>query len=187
MGNKKIIGGVVGIIVIGAILYFAMAKKNTEPAMTDKVDSSSQTTPPAAPAAAGPQSLKDLLGLGASRKCTFSNAGSSGTIYVSSGKMRGDFISTVGGKNMTNHMMTQDKTSYVWVEGQTQGFKTTMDESMMQKPTTPAPQTPPTQGGVDINQKLNYQCESWSADSSMFSLPANVKFLDFSSMMHTNQ
>jgi len=182
--NKTVLWVLIGVIVLGGILYLATGKKSSAPATTSNtnVESSANTSANATPAAnssAAPQSLKDLLAFGGSQKCTFSDSGSSGTFYVSGGKARGDFSSTVAGKTEMTHMIMDGQISYVWVDGQKQGFK--MSASDMASAQSSAPAAAPK--AVDANKKMDYSCSPWAADSTMFALPAGVQFMDMSAMM----
>jgi hypothetical protein len=98
---------------------------------------------------------------------------------VSGGKSRGDFTATVNGKAMGSHMIMDGKTSYIWTDGQTQGFKMSVDAAA----TATAKDQAAAQQSFDANKKLNYSCSAWSADSAMFSLPAGVQFTDMSAML----
>jgi hypothetical protein len=127
-------------------------------------------------------SLKDLLATHSNQKCTFSestaNTSSQGTVYIASGKMRGDFSSTVSGKTNVSHMVSDSQNMNVWVDGQTQGFKmslkATSNNSMNSNMNS--------HQSVNPDTKYNYSCSSWVADNSMFTLPANITFTDFSSL-----
>ncbi len=173
--NNKVIGAIVVVVLIGLIAYFAWGKKDNSNSV-ESTTQSTDTTQPAEQSTVSPQSLKDLLASGTAQKCTFSDSGSQGTFYVSSGKARGDFSSTSEGKVMTTHMIMDGQTTYFWTEGSTQGFKT-----MVAAGTAAA--APPTgqNQGVDPNKKVDYSCSGWSADSSMLVPPASVQFTDLGS------
>lgn len=122
-------------------------------------------------------SLKDLLASGTAKKCTFSSTqsgtASEGTVYVSGGRVRGDFKTTASGQApMTMSMITDGKTIHMWGDqlGK-QGIKITVDE----KATTPA-----AGGGspTDLNSPVNMNCSAWIVQSSMFDLPAGVTFTE---------
>lgn len=117
-----------------------------------------------------PKSLKELLGVGITQKCTYDG----GTVYLANGKMRGDFAED-------SHMIVDGTTSYIWTGNEKTGFKMTFDPNTLEtenKETTPA-------NSVDYNQEYNYDCNNWSLDASVFDLPKDVKFQDFSSLMPT--
>src|ERR1700683_114218 len=71
------------------------------------------------------KSLFDFFSMTGSQKCTFSDSTnkSSGTVYVSGGKMRGDFQSSNNGKTNSSHMLNDGTFVYIWSDGQTNGIK----------------------------------------------------------------
>lgn len=164
--NKKLTYIVAGVIVVALIVAAALyMNKSGGPAG-------------GSPAAQSQTSLTALLAKGGSQKCTFSHeesgAGSSGTIYMSSGKMRGDFIAKVqGAQEVQSHMIVDGQTSYVWSDAMPQGVKMKFDAAATANATDPM-----AKGNIDPNQKANYDCSYWSADQSKFALPSGVTFME---------
>lgn len=121
-------------------------------------------------------SMKDLVAKNQSVKCTFNHSTdidtSSGIVYVSDGKIRGDFDITakqaVG--TFQAHMITDGEYSYVWSSLIAQGFK--MPIANLSGQTASAPTS-----GVDYNQSLDYACEPWTVDSSVFVIPTEISFV----------
>jgi len=174
MKQKLIIGVVVVIIVVGAL--WAMTNKKSAPN-----DSPANTKNTNGIKDAKTQSLKALMAANTLQECTFQNATDSSTsegkVYLAKGMMRGDFTSTSGGQTFTSHMITKDGTVYTWIDNMTTGFKISADENAQAKTDDSQKQ------GVDINQELNYNCKPWSADNSIFELPANITFNDLNAIM----
>ena len=135
----------------------------------------------------GMKSLKDLLSSGVAQKCTFSTTDESGvsegTTYVAGGKVRGDFTTTASGKKTASHTIVDGKTSYIWTDGEKNGFKMTVEETEAgaEDKDAPVPQETSVQE-TDLNQKTDYKCSAWVPDSSLFVPPTNVTFTDFSEM-----
>ena len=123
-------------------------------------------------------SLKDLLTNGVAQSCTFSTAESNGTVYSSSGKVRGDFDVTTDGQTMKSHMIVMNNTSYIWTDGQTTGFKMSFDPNATPVAGSTTGSTTPN-GGFDVNANNNYKCGTWIADTSMFTLPEGINFSTF--------
>lgn len=178
--SKKIIIAIVVIILFllgGAAFVMSMKKKSpVAPATTsitqtttNKVEDSTAT---------GPKSLKDLLAAGVPQKCTFKDLSNSvdmqGTSYISGGKVRGDFSTTVEGKTTSGHSIFDGKTSYVWMDGTSTGFKMEIDPSL-----TTAPESN-NQQGLDLNKSIDYSCSPWLTDQSLFNPPEDVTFTSFS-------
>lgn len=177
--NKNLIIGIVALLLIGGGGYYFMTKGSVSTPTTPSSETSSQQ-----PATAF-KSLKDLLMSGVAQKCTFTdkseNVDMNGTTYVANGKMRGDFNSSVNGKVMVSHMIVDGKTSYMWTDDTTTGFKFAFDPQSTEE--TQADESDKRQGSVDINKTMDYKCNPSTVDGSMFTPPANVKFTDYSQMM----
>lgn len=164
MQNKTLLYGVVAVIVVaGGIWWWMMSGASA----TQQAAPQSQST-----------SLKGLLAMGGSQKCTFTNSTanseSSGTVYVANGQMRGDFTSTSQGKVFQSHMIVKDATSYMWSDAMPQGIKMSFD-SMSSNSSQ--------QSGVDPNAQSSYSCSAWSADASLFVTPAGITFQELSAMV----
>lgn len=167
---NKIIGIIVAIAVIAAgVWYFTQNQGSSE---TKNDISSSQTE---SEVSVENTSLKQLMARGKDMKCTYTSteegAPSSGTIYVSKDKGRGDFTVREDGKTTTGHMIFDSTTSYIWMDGQTTGMKMAMNTSDAQANTS-------TQS-VDPDKNYDYKCDSWRADASMFVPPSDVTFQEF--------
>jgi hypothetical protein len=121
-------------------------------------------------------SMFDLAKRGGDFKCTIAHgsdiAVSSGTVYISGEKIRGDFQSNVQGMSIDSHMIALPDALYVWSSVAPTGVKLPRsnvegggDASM---------------GGQysDYQQSYTYDCESWGADASMFSVPSSVTFTE---------
>jgi hypothetical protein len=136
------------------------------------------------------KSLFDFFSMGGSQKCTFSDKinNSSGTVYVSSGKMRGDFQSVDNGTTKQTHMINDGSYVYIWTDGQSSGYKMSLKavkSEAAQVSTAPGSNTSgQTQSqSVNMHQQADYSCGGWSADPSLFTLPQGITFTDYSSMM----
>ncbi len=88
--------------------------------------------------------------------------------------MRSDVTIAAAGQTMQSHMITDGKTSYVWMDQQPQGFKMSFSS------TNPASNDAT---GFNPDEKANYNCSPWSPDKSEFALPANVTFTDMNTLM----
>ena len=175
--NKKIIAiaGVIILLLIGIFAYLMSTKNKAG------ISPASQTATTNETAVGGMKSLRDLMTAGVAQKCTFKSTVegviSEGTTYVAGGKMRGDFITEVEGKTTTGHSIYDGKMSYVWMDGNSNGFKMAFDTSV----NTDADVTDTTvQQGLDINQELDYNCSVWITDQSLLTPPANITFMEFS-------
>jgi hypothetical protein len=176
-----VIGVLAVLLLIGGGAFYAMKPKITSGPATNEgnLSAANQNNPTGTPQSIQ-GTLKNLLTEGKSVSCTYTNNqanyATSGTVYVANGKMRSDFKSTMADKPETSgHIIVDGTYSYVWTDQNNQGFKV-----LMAQPTT-SPAAGQTGGsqGPDLNQQVNYTCNSWTPDNSMFSLPANVTFQEF--------
>lgn len=175
--NRNILVTVASVILIVlATGYYFMNRASVSPAAPQEVQSSVQPSPTTTTEKA---TLKDFLTMQGTQKCDFSDPdnGSSGTVYLNSGKMRGDFSTNASGKVSMTHMINDGKDAYIWMDDQTTGFKTSIDAVEQMSGQTGVAQT------VDINKKVDYKCESWTADPVKFTVPVEIKFQDMSKMM----
>jgi hypothetical protein len=168
--NKKLVPLVIiGILLAIGVIFLSTRKKAT-PATTPQT---SET-----PTATGPKSLKDLLSAGVAQECSFTDPeGNSGSVFITSGKMRGDFTTKSDKETIKSHMVVDGNTSYMWMDGQESGYKFSFDAANAPTPTAGQPQT------FDTNKQMDYKCKPWIVTGSMFSLPGNIKFTDFSQLM----
>ena len=145
-------------------------------------------------------SLRDLLGMGKSQKCTFKNENegmkSEGTFYISGGKSRAMISNTIPGgeeETSTSNMIfdTASNTTYVWTEGMKEGMKMTMND--MDQANAPVSGDDENEDMLDtsasddlaqeLDQEYSYDCDSWKADASLFVVPSDITFVDMAEMM----
>ncbi len=118
------------------------------------------------------KSLKDLFATSNPQKCTFNdNAGSTGTLYVGNGQLKGEFVAQNGDIALTTNILTPDgQTVYTWTTGKSTGFK--MPFSVIENRVNPAGNVAPT------IQQPGYKCSDWVVDASVFVIP-NVQFTEY--------
>lgn len=178
MKNKNLVLGlIVGllIIVFGIGAYFLAQNKagNSSVKETLKAPTTNSTK-------SAESTLKELIASKVPVKCSYStDAGTAkiaGTVYVSGGKIRGDFSTMAGKTEIKGHMATDEKYVYTWTDGTNQGYKFAIDTNAEAKGTT----SDSNSQKPDFNQKFNYSCTPWVPDNKMLELPQNVTFTTFS-------
>lgn len=173
--NKFVIIGIVALIILAGAGYFVMSKRNSN-------SSSTETTTEGSTAQKGdtPKTLEDLMKGYTNQTCTFSDADSksSGTVYVGEGKMRADFTSVTDGAPTTGHMLSDSQNVYVWVDGETGGYK--VPYSTVATAGSGVGANSP----IDLSNESDYSCSAWSPDTTKFDVP-NMEFMDLSSLMAT--
>lgn len=172
--NKKI--GIISVIVVLLLLLVGggayLAMKKTSPSSLDTAPITQNST-----ANSSQGSLKSLFASGKSQKCTFNNTSTDttkvdGTVYVAAGKVRGDFQTTSNGTPLSSHMIIDSQTSYIWTDMSKQGFKMAIDTNQQTN-------TAANNQGPNMDQNVNYSCQGWSVDNSVFTLPADITFTSF--------
>jgi hypothetical protein len=87
-------------------------------------------------------------------------------------------------------MINDGKYVYYWSDGEKSGYKMSLDfvkQQAAQVSMAPAnsmhgEQQTPSQA-VDMKQQADYSCGAWSEDASMFTVPTDITFIDYSTMM----
>lgn len=167
-------GGVVVVVIIAVVVtHMGGSPSSSNSASTGNQVESASTT------AAPEMSLSDLFAAGTSQKCIVSTGGAQGTVYVTSGHMRGDFTENTATGTVTSHMITDGKTAYVWTSAMAQG----MSMSFSSMSSMSAQAQAHGSSAPDPAAKANYSCNPWSVDQSEFTLPTNITFTDMSAMM----
>lgn len=173
--NKKLLIAVVLILLLGAGGYYFL-KSGKEGTGSPSSGSSTKS-----------QSIKELIAANIPQKCTFkttdeTSGTSEGTTYVAGGKVRGDFTVTQEGKTTVNHMISDGQVSYIWQDGEKNGFKMTLSEEDAAEIKSDLDAGAGSSAGADLDQKVDYNCSTWIPDNSMFDPPKDVTFADFSDM-----
>ncbi len=175
MNSKVIIGVAVVLFLLGGAGALVMFKNKANPTAPESIANDQsvvqETSPTAIPAK---KSLKDLLALSGAQKCTFTSTEtpgvSDGVVYVSGGKVRGDFTTTVENQTSRTHVITDSNNVYFWTDGQTSGIKMGID--IQATPGAPG-------GAIDWNTQADYNCTQGAVDASLFEVPSTIKFTEF--------
>lgn len=167
MSKKLAIVVVVILLLLGGYFFMKKGDGSITPGTTSTSTDSKK-----------PSSLKDLISKGIAQTCTYSNEGGKGTFYVSGGKTRGDFETTAGSVTTKGHMIVDSGTSYIWMDGQKTGFKSTFDTSTTVEPSS----NPSVSQSFDADASINYDCKPGVVDSSLFTTPKDVEFMSFDSL-----
>lgn len=167
MNNKLIIGGVVAVVVLGALGWYLMGSKSATPeAAGTTTNQPSQTTQKQT------GTIATLIGFGQSLKCdvtiTDPKAPGAGTIYVSQGKMRGEFNVSSQGKALQAYMINDTQNIYTWTSIMPQGAK---------MPVSSVSQSKGPSQGYNPETPVEYSCATWTADDSIFTPPSNIEFM----------
>ncbi len=172
MNTNTAIGVVVSVVVVLGGGYYLMSQPRVpaNPVFTRSQDQVAEQ----AEAGSVRGSFASLAGRSGSWKCTVDTSAleavSSGVVYVSGGKVRGDLTTSVQGYgNVESHMLADGTDVYTWSSMMSQGFKAPMTAQG-------SGSAAPSGQGMDANMEYSYDCQPWSADAALFVVPANITF-----------
>lgn len=182
--KNKVIAIVVGAVLVLGGGYYAYTKFSGKSAYNSEdfraQESTKETDSTNTKGVKG--TFASVVARGENLMCTFEyNDGTnitSGTIYIadSAKRIRGDFnIEKSAAGSMQATLIRVDGYNHIWSSSLTQGVKVKVaaeEESRLFSGKD---------GGLDENTE--FDCKSWTLDSSKFTLPAGVNFMDASAQM----
>lgn len=127
----------------------------------------------------GTPTFKSLLTQKGNYQCDFEQVSDTGVshnvIYISGGKLRAEFRSTMKGQEGSNLSVYDGRYLYTWREGTTVGTKSLIT-SLGQLPTAiPKDLTSGTIYGDNYNS-VGWQCHTWLVDKTLLTPPSYVTF-----------
>lgn len=171
---------ILGILVLGGAAFFIFSGDKKEESPSEEViseeNSSVSETKKVEEDFNEKTTLAKLMEKGGNYQCTFTHktevGDSTGTVFMSGKKIRGDFVSKVSMEGLGNmgdiktYMISDGESVYTWSSMTADGYKAPVTQTTEKE----------TQASVPTNQELDYKCAVWKADESKFSLPTNIIF-----------
>jgi hypothetical protein len=167
------------VVVLGVGGY--LMTRSPKPAPKQAVTQEQTTVPPTeTPVPAQKSSLKDLLAQKKDVVCeaNYPDQQSTGTVYLSSPKFRGDFTVTLDNQPTQTHLVSDGATMYMWSDGSDRGTKMKLDLEQIASSTASAQNQ-----AVDLNKEVDIKCNPWTVDATKFTPPTTVQFTDLSSVL----
>lgn len=180
MNKKLIIICIAAIVIIGggAAYLLSNGSKNNEALNSSSQDQSSNTNATDETSLAE-STVSKLLGAGLAKKCTYSDASTSGTIYIATNnRMRADYTSA-DSEGSSGSMILTDNKHYIWDSATKEGVMMSYDPSS----TSGSSEESNDAQSVDMNQEYSFNCNIWMVDESLLTPPADVNFVDMAAMM----
>jgi hypothetical protein len=126
----------------------------------------------------GSGTFKSLLGLGKNVMCDVSymqrelNTQVNGKVYASDEKMRLNFMMQTNGQQTETNMINDGIEMYLWgkTEGGDMAMKFTIDKTETDSKNNDQ---------FDMNTDVDYSCQNWNVDASLFIPPDNLTFIDY--------
>lgn len=187
--KKKI---VLGLVLILGLAVLAGCKKENQAQQGSK-QGQSQQEEQAEEAGSLKSTLKGLMGMGKEQKCTWSfedeNGKNEGVVYVDGEKFRQEAKFNQDGKEMTAYIISDGEWFYQWLSDSKEGTKMKISEmeQMAEDNQSPEKQASSEQIKGELNQEIDYDCDSWGVDSGMFFAPVDVTFSDMTEMIKNLQ
>lgn len=178
--NNIVIGILIVGIVFGIGIYVVVHQTAERPLVTtsSQGESREETKDTSASSSDFKGSFAELAERGGSYKCTFAHendiAVSTGTVYISGDRIRGDFHSETEHMDVESHMIAKGGYVYTWSPMTSQGFKMIALENGGSFEGSAAMSG----NYADLHQEYNYDCVVWNSDESMFTLPNDHTFVE---------
>jgi hypothetical protein len=146
-----------------------------------------QATPGTEEPLSGRGTLASLLTRARNLECAVANdadpqSATEGTVFLSDGSIRGDFLTGPRGQQTPSSLIVRDNTLFLWstIDGQSWGVKSQLNAS------APAPDEPrlETQEPIGLHDDVRYECKPWDVvDGSVFVPPSTILFRDLSTIL----
>lgn len=127
-----------------------------------------------------PGSIKDTLMAAGNMECNYTDEdGRQTTAYIKNGKVRANITSS--NQNENGSVIFVDNTIYIW---NSQGaFKMQIPEQTLNQDLSQNPALNQKEDLINSIEKYKQFCKSTNPNDSLFTLPSNLDFKDFSQMM----
>lgn len=186
--NKNILWVVVAVVIIGLVFWMGGSSKNSgseNSSTATTTDSTNTKTEVKVPVSSKPVtntvknvSFTNILPRVGNYQCDYNSVTQqeriTNTIYLSDGKMRGEFRSVTANGSISSMMVYDGSYLYVWTEGKTTGT-VTQPKSISDFPTIiPKDILSSTSLGSGLNN-ASWSCHPWSVDKTMLAKPSYLK------------
>ncbi len=185
--NKKVLIGVIVVILIAAGGWFAYSKSNEKDDAQARTDANTaENSNDDSIFDSSANTLRGLLGF-KNAVCTYSDQEGSGTIYIANeDRMRYNFTST-NPEQPSGSMIMSDGTQYIWEDATKEGFTMRYNPNDARDEAAGSNATDQNEESVDLDQEYNFSCEKWSVDQSVFTPPSDVTFTDMEALLQQQQ
>lgn len=181
--SKKLIIGIIAVVVIiaGGVFFVTKDDGNQNNSSSGEQAATNTEQQPSNNESKG--NIFSLSDSGKPQKCTFTYSGTkgngTGTMYTDGsgrGLMQIEVQTAKGNTGKSNTLVLSDKV-YGWMETGEKSVGFVYDKAKLTQQTQNAQNNPSqTSTNTDPNQSFDLQCDSWSVDEAMLSVPKNVNF-----------
>jgi len=189
--NIKIFLGAVLVVALGTGIFFWHLGRSSDPLSSGPTPalpaSEVSTTPGNDDPIRGRGNLAALLALSRNLECAVAHDvdpqfSSEGTVFLSEGKIRGDFLTGLRGEQVLSSMIIRDNTMYLWsiIDGQAWGMRSVLGVEVSEREGAALE----TQEPIGLEDEIQYDCKPWAyVDGSVFVPPSDVLFRDLTTIM----
>lgn len=185
MIKNLLVGLVLVVLVVVGFWLFKSGKKNAEVIAENTINSTASSTNTSSSknspikSSIKPASFTSLLPQKGNYECTYQEVSqtsrSSHVLYLSEGKMRGEFRTTTANGASSNIVVYDGNYLYNWIEGQTVG-KISQPRSISDFPAIiPKDILSASVLGSGLNS-VSWECHPWIKVSSLLAKPTYVRF-----------
>jgi hypothetical protein len=191
--NTKILIGLIAVLVVAGGAWLLLGGESAEAPSTSQEPSDRNTSTVTSSSNSsinesfsGTGSFMDLLGLGQSVTCDFTHEAETGsavagTVRVANGKMRSDFEMQQANTVYESHFIQDDTYFYTWSETPEGSFA--MKAPVEDMEAAPGANSGGAERPVDLDSDVEYDCQPWRADASVFVPPNDIEFVTPNEMM----
>ncbi len=130
--------------------------------------------------------IQELINEGRPVKCSYNvttdQGSSSGIFYVSGEDMRTESKVVTGDTTTESYVIKKGEIIYMWDPVTLSGYQMAATEEMIDNDIESYESAEIPDIMKDINTNMDYDCDTWIIDNSMFDLPENVTFMDLSTL-----
>lgn len=172
---KNTIITAVVIVAIAVSGYFILRDKPTSTSSDDlaKVEDTVKMEDGTAPTSSKKMAFSQFVNQGGTYKCTVTQyvgeTSTQGTVYIDNGKMKGEFKTVADGVNIDSNFVLRDGFMFSWSSMSKMGIKMPIEEKTSVNGSTET-------SGFNTEQIGDYDCQTWAADSSTFTVPTTITF-----------
>jgi hypothetical protein len=184
--KKNIVGGLGVLVAVSIVLYFIFFNHAEAPA-TDALGDTPESPRPGTVVAQGVSTFATLYSTTDVSKCMFSTDAiggdslpTNGVVYTAGGRVRVDTTIIENNEEMSFSSIDDGTYTYSWGKNSTGSFAI-KSKRIDAGADTELPVTEETPA-FDFNQEVEYDCEVWNLDESVFLPPSDVSFIDMTDL-----
>jgi hypothetical protein len=195
---KQAIIAILAVLLVGSLVLLFTSQSTEAPTMDDEVmNASTQTseeTTTSDTETSDRGSLADMFALGNNVRCEYSSTVegevSEGTFYTDGERFRVESTYTGTEETVTSNMINDGAFVYTWgnTPNGAMAIKMPVEETEVSNDEQVfMPTNSDARSYVNMEEEVEYDCDRWNVDASLFVPPSDVEFTDMEAMMQNMQ